>query len=682
MAGDEVTSTISQAECGDGHVASTKPMQDDKALPRLPRGWSRVCHETSLFLRGIGLGIIVTAFHGFTQKNFSEPKKIAIHQSRITALLRSLVHIAPIAVALFEIVINWQGRYVGAVFDKQSYYQFAAKVHEISMQASLASIVLSSIRFEVALGDGLPFGAFLGGLQFLQPTYFYVNGTSQDIWPNNVDGIKVPEECAVFNGSAVNPLCPASDFGVILLDINDFVSTNLKAFDSNGPVVPQIALPASEGPWTRVTLVRLCYNSLRDQSCASVPHDIIMEGAFYDETAWTLNALESSPQPSFTDIIHTITKDYSQAYTVASCVADTINGATDQALLRFARISETESELKRDRDIVSIPNLPKASILAGTANASEFRLKWVPLPPNIFNHGALGAVLLHPQQPSSESLQNITTCTLSAGWGTSSVGADLLRSGAFFATITGVPNFFPTFQEDATRQLPISRPDFANISSFAYPQQRMEISEKWAEFLNPTIELPDGTNTTAIHQYFSISPSVLGEVGTSRIMAVILSAGLSRIGKELQVSGLPNKTSPCQNCTVFEVQHSFVGWVYSIDGTLTTLAIVVMFAYCILAFAHTIYLGIFGVSSGAWDSLADLVALAMNSAPTKHLQNTCAGIYGVKTFQTHVQLLAVPNGDGDYGHLELVFGDNQESHADAARVAKNTEYGTLHLKEE
>lgn len=133
---------------------------------------------------------------------------------------------------------------------------------------------------------------------------------------------------------------------------------------------------------------------------------------------------------------------------------------------------------------------------------------------------------------------------------------------------------------------------------------------------------------------------------------------------------------------MFEIQHSFSGWAYSIDGTLTMLAIVVMFAYCLLAFGHILYLTISGVSSGTWSSLADVVALAMNSAPTPHLQNTCAGIYGVNNSKTHVQILAVHDGDGGYEHLELVFWDNQETRADAARLVKNTEYGSLHVKEE
>lgn len=72
------------------------------------------------------------------------------------------------------------------------------------------------------------------------------------------------------------------------------------------------------------------------------------------------------------------------------------------------------------------------------------------------------------------------------------------------------------------------------------------------------------------------------------------------------------------------------------DGTFTILSIVVMFAFCVLAFGHTIYLVVSGVSSNAWNSTAEVVALAMNSSPTVYLHNTWAGIIGVNTFKTPV----------------------------------------------
>ena len=76
----------------------------------------------SLFLRGIGLGIIPTILRDLFRRDFSEPQKVAVHQSRTIALFRALIHVVPLTVALMEIIINWKGNYIGMTFDKQSYY--------------------------------------------------------------------------------------------------------------------------------------------------------------------------------------------------------------------------------------------------------------------------------------------------------------------------------------------------------------------------------------------------------------------------------------------------------------------------------------------------------------------------------------------------------------------------------
>ena len=113
----------------------------------------------------------MATLEGTFKKDFTEPKKIAVSRSRTTSMLKSLIHVVPVGFALFEIITNFQGRYLGDSFDKQSYYQLVAKMHEILIDASLASIVLSFIRRETAQHDSVPFGAFLGGLQFLSISY-------------------------------------------------------------------------------------------------------------------------------------------------------------------------------------------------------------------------------------------------------------------------------------------------------------------------------------------------------------------------------------------------------------------------------------------------------------------------------------------------------------------------------
>lgn len=102
-----------------------------------------------------------------------------------------------------------------------------------------------------------------------------------------------------------------------------------------------------------------------------------------------------------------------------------------------------------------------------------------------------------------------------------------------------------------------------------------------------------------------------------------------------------------------------------------------MFIYCLLAFAHSVYLITTGLSSNTWDTAAEVIALAMNSSPTQFLQNTCAGILGIRTFQTKVRVMATDNGNGNE-HLEIVFGD-VPSHK-LWLVVENQQYGALREK--
>lgn len=114
------------------------------------------------------------------------------------------------------------------------------------------------------------------------------------------------------------------------------------------------------------------------------------------------------------------------------------------------------------------------------------------------------------------------------------------------------------------------------------------------------------------------------------------------------------------------------GWQYTARGTTTKLAIAVMLTYCFLVLAHLLYSAISGVSSTAWDSTAEMVALAMNSSPTEALHNTCAGIIGKNAYQTHVRVMKTSEK-----HLELVFGEVKDPNADITKLAMNEKYGGI-----
>ena len=144
--------------------------------------WKQLLEGGKTTSRALGLNIIFSFFtflrYQTVGKGFTEQTKVAIRKSRTIALLRALIHIIPVTVALWEIVLNWNTYFVGYKVYNLAYYQFGAKLHEIAIQASLSAIIFSYVRYELVLGDGIPFGALFSGLQISQVSYFW----SMEFW--------------------------------------------------------------------------------------------------------------------------------------------------------------------------------------------------------------------------------------------------------------------------------------------------------------------------------------------------------------------------------------------------------------------------------------------------------------------------------------------------------------------
>ncbi|MCJ1268679.1 hypothetical protein MMC22_008567 [Lobaria immixta] len=223
-------------------------------------------------------------------------------------------------------------------------------------------------------------------------------------------------------------------------------------------------------------------------------------------------------------------------------------------------------------------------------------------------------------------------------------------------------------------------PNFANISNFLYPQRRISVSKNWIQFLNPTIVLLENSTGSFMSLILSRLHSQPTETNMAQMLSLFLANGMADFGTRYDwtvFSDLKNATKTCDTCLIFEVEFSVHGWFYSAHGTATILATTVMLAYCALVLGHIIYSAISGISSTAWDSTAEFVALAMNSSPTKILQNTCAGIKGRQALKTTVRVLVTAPG-----HLELVFGGVRDQIVQTSKLVLNEKYGNLHDSDE
>jgi hypothetical protein len=102
----------------------------------------------------------------------TERRKVAVYQNRAMALAFSLLHVAPLAGAITLLVLQWTSYWVSNKDDYSSALQFAAKTHELVMQASIVDILLGFLR--TGLVDGLlPLGTLTGALQPTQLSYLW-----------------------------------------------------------------------------------------------------------------------------------------------------------------------------------------------------------------------------------------------------------------------------------------------------------------------------------------------------------------------------------------------------------------------------------------------------------------------------------------------------------------------------
>lgn len=115
-----------------------------------------------------------------------EARKIAIRDDRPVAALAGAIHLLPASTAISIALLNSYGYYIGEELagtkgqddEKMAGLQLAAKLHELTIQASIAAMLLQYIRHELALRQGLPFGALFAGQLFKDISFLW----SSEFW--------------------------------------------------------------------------------------------------------------------------------------------------------------------------------------------------------------------------------------------------------------------------------------------------------------------------------------------------------------------------------------------------------------------------------------------------------------------------------------------------------------------
>ncbi|KAL8814284.1 MAG: hypothetical protein Q9223_006481 [Gallowayella weberi] len=134
------------------------------------------------FFRSIGLAIASDISpHLRSWKPSVEKKKIVINRSIKLALARCSVHVLPVVVSTVILIVNTKQLFIGIDFNSQiksvtvnlALLQAAAKLQELLIVASLATVVFQLLRHELIHGDGLPLGLLAAGFEFTKLSYFW-----------------------------------------------------------------------------------------------------------------------------------------------------------------------------------------------------------------------------------------------------------------------------------------------------------------------------------------------------------------------------------------------------------------------------------------------------------------------------------------------------------------------------
>lgn len=354
---------------------------------------------------------------------------------------------------------------------------------------------------------------------------------------------------------------------------------------------------------------------------------------------------------------HSITVGYFQPYSVVTCLRDTILGPEDQRPISIpitagvaydthkSYFEPVNSSVLKDYGFstppfqvpaIEYPTIVRSQLFQLPGSDSSARIKWVDLPRNIFYGSSIGAVILLPSHHLSSNRSNSTSdilvCNVAAGWGSSALNVTTFLSSVSATSSvvdtetstveSGDPGAIPnSFQQNANDDLHFMLPGF--------PSKVVEISQEWAEYLNPWIP---SRNCTLIDFFFKAAPgngtfSHNTEGFGEQILSSLVTNGLARVGFNSQLQGIVKlipygpysgdfdiptpdgelwysgkgdvfivDANESKDWVKLRVNSVLRGYSYNCNGTPPKVAIAFLLTYCVLAISHYFYSGISGMN--------------------------------------------------------------------------------------
>ncbi|KAL6717886.1 hypothetical protein ACLMJK_003971 [Lecanora helva] len=639
------------------------------------------------------------------------------------AFLAGAIHFVPISAAFVLVILNWRSYYIGgelagAVGQDDAKFiglQFAAKLHELTISASLTTVIFSYIRHELVTANGLPFGAVVAGLQFKDVSYLWSMefwGTMRatwrkrrdktalilliitcvglsvsagpssatlmrprlDYWPAggtefwvaspqaalyslNASASQVPSACMNDTGD-LN--CPSGDWRTLAQNWLSFYQSIRR--DGYIPDIVQVSGSKS------VRALRQIHRGPGlqfggSQTSATVVSSSIADALVETGRLWAFAAFwwrYNFHERFWSRMDVTYSAKAQQPLVHVRCLQHNVSGYTSGINTSTSTMDVYDlwdiSWFNANGDFgVLTYNYTNdehvSSLVNSFSNSTEPRVAWSTIPQ--VNGSALGVTLNLPIDGDNASM--LFQCTIAARMAPGSLqstrNSPLIVTGADHVSIYENGNTFPQVSIDPAWAAFLNPTVSGNATAFQY---MMKAAGIWDNSF--TIHPPDVT--PVIESLLSLaivnglgrrdfgvgfSGTLLGnsdglDLVSNHDVDDELQVGLAcegwcqhflpSVGYAVGYGGNAFNISKAEEAasTKFTMHANAQGWAYSAKGSAAKFAMLALLLYSVIALTHWMYTLRNRESSSSWDSISELVALAMRSDPSDTFVNTGAGI--------------------------------------------------------
>jgi len=375
---------------------------------------------------------------------------------------------------------------------------------------------------------------------------------------------------------------------------------------------------------------------------------------------------------------YTLAGETKQIAVFTACHAQFVNkNATSSQYLHFPRLAE--GEYHSNTALNALVSYKDAADTFRNRSGGEMNfplLTWIDTPSTLSNTYSILATLsrLEPLDSRTDFLV-VDSCTLQASW--------LPSKFDLIASTKGSAGSFGNSQlviGDASFRLQAalinSTKAFCNPGIWSQPIVSIPAlwANHWAELAvsrlslgswGPSIVAPEGPGPFITDGY-PVASALSALIATSWPLKFI-KAGL-RSEEDGKWEGWPD-FDPNANTTILGLRLVRVGTGYSPETTAVIVSMIVLSLYCLYVLYYLVYSAVSGISSDSWDSISEMVGLALNSKCPDFLGRTSSGLDTMAFFKESVSIRALRDEK-----LELVFENDIENKRLYKRVVLNKAY--------